>query len=49
MEQCIAWHDVGIGLSTSLGIESSGDVAELSEDVEAVENHEHTGLSGRGA
>ena len=40
MEQCIAGHHVGIGLSTSLGIEGAGDVAELSEYVEAVENHE---------
>ena len=40
MEQCIAWHDVGIGLSTSLGIEGAGDVAELTENVKAVENHE---------
>ena len=42
--QCIAGHDVGVGLSASLGVEGAGDVAELTEDVEAVDNNEEIAL-----
>ena len=33
-------HDVGVGLRAALGVEGAGDIAELSEDVEAVEHDE---------
>ena len=42
--QCIAGHDVGVGLGASLGVESAGDVAELTEDVEAVDDNEEVAL-----
>ena len=44
MEQCIAGHHVGISLSTSLGIEGAGDVAELTKEVEAVDDKEEITL-----
>ena len=44
MEQCIARHDVGVGLCAALGIEGAGDVAKLTEDVEAVDDNEEVTL-----
>ena len=39
MEEDVAGHDVGVGLGAALGVHDSCDVAELSEDVKAVEEH----------
>ena len=44
MDQCIAGHDVGVGLGAPLGVEGAGDVAELTEDVEAVDDNEEVAL-----
>ena len=44
MEQCIAGHDVGVGLGAPLGVEGAGDVAELTEEVEAVDDKEESTL-----
>ncbi len=44
MEQCIARHDVGVGLGAALSVEGAGDVAELTEEVEAVYNNEEIAL-----
>ena len=52
MQQGIARHDVREGLGASLGVEGTGDVVELTENVETVEHHkefsfeEGTGESG---
>ena len=40
MEEAVTGHDVGEGLGAALGVEGAGDVAELSEDIEAVEHDE---------
>ena len=44
MDQCIAGHDVGVGLSAPLGVEGASNVAELSENVEAVDDKEEITL-----
>ena len=44
MDQCIAGHNVGVSLGAALGVEGACDVAELTEDVEAVDDNEEVAL-----
>ena len=44
MQEGVAGHDVGISLGAALAVDGAGDVAELAEDVEAVEQDEEAAL-----
>ena len=44
MEQGVAGHDVGVGLGAALGVDHTGDIIELAENVETVEHQQQAAL-----
>ena len=39
MQEAVAGHDVGVRFGTTLGVDDTGNVVELAEEVEAIKHN----------